>query len=86
MEVTLLDASERRIAGFVADVSANGIRLLLPERVLAGTPVKIEAADTLLLGDVCYCQRDDAAFRVGISVKHRVALNRTPTEAASSRR
>jgi hypothetical protein len=48
-----------------------GVRL--PSELPPGTAVKIEADDTLLLGEVTSCVAHEGAFRVGVVVKHRLA-------------
>ena len=74
MRVTLLDPSHKEIEAFVVDVSEGGLCLRLPCRIQAGTPVKVETPDILLLGDICYCAPDDHGYRAGVVVKHRMAL------------
>ena len=74
MRVTVLDPSYREIIASVIDVSDGGLCLWLLRRIPAGTPVKVETADTLLLGDICYCRPDGEGYRVGFVVKHRMAL------------
>jgi hypothetical protein len=74
LRVTLLDPTHKELEASVIDVSAGGLCLHLPLRIPAGTPVKVETSDTLLLGDICYCTPTDDGFRAGLVVKHRMAL------------
>ncbi len=55
------------------DVSSRGMGLMIPESLPLGTPIKIEAHDELVLGEVCYCVPHEGAYRVGLAVKHRLA-------------
>lgn len=59
--------------GTVIDVSPRGMGLTVPESLPLGTPVKIEAHDELVLGEVCYCVAYEGKYRVGLAVKHRLA-------------
>jgi hypothetical protein len=59
--------------GTVVDVSSRGMGLMVPKSLPLGTPIKIEAHDELLLGEVCYCVPEDGVYRVGLAVKHRLA-------------
>lgn len=83
--VTLLEASRQRIEASVTDVSRNGLCLRLPCKIPAGTPVQIETQHTLVLGDICYCLPEESAFRAGVAVKHRLALEELPALAAWAR-
>lgn len=86
MRVTVLDPTHREIMASVIDVSSGGLCLWLSSLIPAGTPVEVETSDTLLLGDICYCRTDGDGFRVGLIVKHRIALDRTlPEQIASAR-
>jgi hypothetical protein len=84
MRVTLLDPSHKEIEAFVIDVSGGGLCLRLPCRIPAGTPVKVETPDVLLLGDICYCATDEDGFRAGVVVKHRMALEIVRPEQLAS--
>ena len=86
MRVTLLDPSHQEIPASVIDVSEGGLCLRLPRLIPAGTAVKAETEGTLLLGDICYCQPDGGGFRVGLVVKHRVALEEVPPARTAAHR
>jgi len=86
MRVTLLDPSHKEIDAFVSDVSEGGLCLRLPCRIPAGTLVKVETPDVLLLGDICYCAPDEDGFRAGVVVKHRMALETVGPEQLVSAR
>jgi hypothetical protein len=58
--------------GTVVDMSSRGMGLMIPESLPLGTPIKIEAHDELVLGEVCYCVPHEGAYRVGLAVKHRL--------------
>src|SRR6185295_6266207 len=86
IRVTLLDPSHKEIRALVIDVSAGGLCLRLPCRISAGTLVKVETPDVLLLGDICYCAPDQDGFRAGVVVKHRMALESVGPEQIVSAR
>jgi hypothetical protein len=69
----VLGDGEGAMDGTVVDVSNYGMGLIIPEPLPLGTPIKIEAHNELLLGEVCYCDPHAGAYRVGLAVKHRLA-------------
>lgn len=58
--------------GEVLDLSRRGLALRLPSPVPISAPIKVEAEDLLLLGEVYYCQREERGFRVGVMLEHRL--------------
>ena len=70
VRVTVLDGSERHIAGTVADFSGRGLGVRLQERVMPGTALKIECDDSLLLGDVVYCEPRQGGYAAGVKLQH----------------
>jgi hypothetical protein len=90
--VVVLGEGRGAMDGTVVDVSSRGMGLTVPESLPLGTPIKIEAHDELILGEVCYCVAHEGAYRVGLAVKHRLAglaqlhsLNRALMAAAFPR-
>lgn len=71
--VTLLGRQRRTMHGRIVDISGKGLRLLIPERGMPGDPLKIVLEDALLLGEICYCRREDRGFLLGIELNQ--ALN-----------
>jgi len=80
MRVTVLDPSHLEIEASVINISAGGLCLHLASPIPAGTAVKVETSEVLLLGDICYCTADSDGFRVGFVAKHRMALETAPQE------
>lgn len=61
--------------GQTIDVSGRGMRLLVPFELAAGTTIKIETDDTLILADICYCNRvNDERFAIGVAVSQSLHL------------
>jgi len=57
----------------IVEVSGRGMRLLLPQPLKLDTPVRVDCADTMLLGEVCYCLREGDQFMVGLELEHSLA-------------
>ena len=55
-----------RIEACVQDMSGSGLQVRAPSPVPRGTPVKIDSRNALMLGEVCRCEPEDDAYRVGI--------------------
>ncbi len=82
--VTVLDECSDQFAGRVVNVSGNGMRLILDRPVAPGVPLKIECEETLLLGEVCYCEEVEGSYAAGLELEH--ALLQTGDLARLSRR
>lgn len=73
MLVTVLGSHALQISGTAIDISGRGLRLLLSGRVGPGDPVKIDMDDSLLLGEVCYCQTQGSDYIVGVEIDQALA-------------
>jgi hypothetical protein len=63
------------VAGCVTDMSGSGLRLRLPVPIPCGAPVKVEAGDMLILGEVVRCEAAHGApagttYAVGVHLSH----------------
>jgi hypothetical protein len=67
--VTLLGDIDTPLKARVKDISGSGIGLELEQAVTAGTALKIELDDALVLGEVVYCRRDGVSFTVGVRLE-----------------
>jgi hypothetical protein len=66
------------VAGCVMDMSGSGLRLRLPLPIPCGAPVKVEAGDMLMLGEVVRCEATDdesagSTYAVGVHLSHSLA-------------
>ena len=68
VRVTALSGNREAMQGMAADLSGRGIRVLVPERLAAGDPVRIDLDDALLLGEVCYCEPCESGFLIGVEL------------------
>src|SRR5215471_15754197 len=82
--VTLLDRPDVSFSATLADLSCKGVCLKLDRQLPQASLVKIEAGDTLLLGEVVYSEPEADGFHVGVLLEH--ALYRTAELAAHAKR
>jgi PilZ domain len=68
VRVTVLGRDRYQVHGKAADLSGRGIRILIPVPLPAGDPVRIDLDDTLLLGEVCYCEPEGRGFMIGVQL------------------
>ena len=54
------------IEAWVLDVCSRGLRLRVPEPILIGAAVRIEAQELLLFGTIAHCEQTDGAYCVGV--------------------
>ena len=66
ISVTLLGESEVVIPARIVNFSAKGIGLISSHPLPPGGALKIELADTLILGEVIYCRSDGSRYHAGI--------------------
>jgi hypothetical protein len=61
----------------VRDISGSGMRLRTSLPVPCGTPIEIEAHETLTLGSVCRCEPDDGSYMIGVQISETGRPKRT---------
>jgi hypothetical protein len=67
--VTLPGERNRRVRGEAANVSGNGLRLMLEEPVAPGTPLMVDWEGAQVMGEVCYCRQEQGGFAVGLKLE-----------------
>jgi hypothetical protein len=73
IEVTPLRGAQDPLPGVILGASGRFLQLRVPAELQPGTPVKVGAADSLLLGHVCQCQREAEGYTAGVIVRHALA-------------
>ncbi|MBL8228431.1 MAG: PilZ domain-containing protein [Bryobacterales bacterium] len=71
--VTLLSSNAPPIPATLQNISGRGARITAECAVPLSAPVRIDAGDLLLLGDVCYCHQEANGFALGIALAHSVS-------------
>jgi hypothetical protein len=66
MLITLGTPGGHPIEACVVDMSSNGVQVRVPTQLPRETLVKIEGEHELILGQVCHCEPEGGAYRVGI--------------------
>jgi hypothetical protein len=69
------------VPGRVLDISGSGLRLILPNPVPCGSPIKIETRHMAIVGEVCRCERDKRVYVVGLMVLHAATVADKPARA-----
>jgi hypothetical protein len=67
--VTVYGAVDVRVQGRVRDFSGRGLGLEVAQPIYTGTALKLEIADSMLLGEAIFCRRDGECFYVGIELE-----------------
>ena len=57
----------------VKNVSGRGLGLELDGPVATGSALKLVLDDTLLLGEVMYCRKDEASYYIGVELEQTLA-------------
>ena len=69
------------MSGRVLDMSGSGLRLVLPNPVPCGSPIKVETEHIVMVGEVCRCELDNRVYVVGLMVLHTAAVADKPARA-----
>ena len=68
-QVELMDAPGQKLSGFLRDVSQNGMRLALPEKITSGARVKISVANGHVVeGEIRYCRSAGSIYYAGVLI------------------
>jgi hypothetical protein len=59
------------VSGRALDMSATALRLRLPHPIPCGSPVRVEADDMIMLGEVQRCQFDFDSYIVSLMLFQR---------------
>ena len=68
--VSVLGAACQILRGEVRNVSNGGARILLDQPLPYASLVTIDYDDNRLVGEVAYCEKEEAGWLVGIRVEH----------------
>ena len=68
--ITLFGEPDTRVTGRIRNISGKGIGLEVDRPIAAGTALKVEVEDGLLLGEVIYCRQDEALYYAGVELEH----------------
>jgi len=70
VEVSTLAPTNLSLQGVIANMSGRGLQLWTNAPLGTGMLVRVENHQFLLLGEVCYCQKQGQRWRVGIQLEH----------------
>jgi hypothetical protein len=68
--VSVLGKASHVLRGEIRNVSKGGTQLQLNQPLRAGSLLRIEYDDNLLLGEVVYCQQGQNGWVLGIRIEH----------------
>jgi hypothetical protein len=73
-QVENLNGSGEVMEAGLADISARGLRLVLPVKMEVNSPVSVRLGDRILLGDLCYCRQvEEGAWSAGVALTHSIS-------------
>jgi hypothetical protein len=70
--ITIYGKVDTRIPGRVRNISGRGVGVEVGEPVGTGSALKIEIADSMLLGEAIYCRPEGPCFYVGVELDQAV--------------
>lgn len=66
------DESEVELPARVEELSEQGARILVGQRLPTGACVKLVLEDCLYLGEVAYCRESAAGYQAGLILEHAI--------------
>jgi hypothetical protein len=82
--VTCLDPLGPPLGARLADISANGLGLLMDRQIHPGSPVKVEWGKTVLFCEILHCQTRGQEFYAGLEVEDAIFDNEAALWAEQS--
>jgi hypothetical protein len=70
LQVTVLGQGLPSVTASVVEISGRGLKLHSPVPIPVDAPVKVEAPELLVLGEVCFCQAAGESYEIGMNVVH----------------
>ena len=67
--ITVFGEPDRRLRAVIRNVSARGVGLVLKDPVAVGSALKFDLEDSMILGEVIYCRRDEESYYVGVELE-----------------
>ncbi len=69
--ITILGSNSYKLPAVIENRSQSGVALRTQQPIPLSAPVRVDAGDRMLLGEVCHCAQDDGSgFVVGLQVEH----------------
>jgi hypothetical protein len=66
IRLTVLGDDSHRVPARIINFSGRGISLAVEQPVRTGDAIRLDMEDSLLLGEVAYCQAQDGKFAIGV--------------------
>jgi hypothetical protein len=66
--VTVLGNQEAKVPARVTNASTNGLGLVSPRALPAGTALKVDLEDAYILGEAVYCKEEAGGWVVGVEL------------------
>jgi hypothetical protein len=76
--VSLLGTINEAVRGEIRNLSNGGAQIRLDQPVRSSSLVSIDYDNNRLLGEVVYCQKEQASWLVGIRIEHALSGLATP--------
>jgi PilZ domain len=68
--VSVLGTASEMLHGEIRNISKGGTQILLDQPLRCASLVMIDYDDNRLLGEVIYCEKEQAAWLLGVRVEH----------------
>jgi len=70
VQVTSLEHPADSWTATVRNLSGRGMRLIVPQAIDPGSPIRVDADNIMFLGEVCYCHAEGSGYAIGLMVEH----------------
>lgn len=70
VQITILGEQQEPIRGHLINLSGKGARIALPGVIPPGTLLRLDMKDSILLGEVSHCTKQDGGIQIGVQIEH----------------
>jgi hypothetical protein len=70
VELTVLSDEPVSMHARISNLSGRGMRVVVDDPIPLDTAVRIDMDNSLILGEVCYCERIEGHWAVGVEMEH----------------
>ena len=69
VKLTVLGDSPMEMEGYLSNISGRGLRMTLSEAIPVNAAIRVDVDNSMLLGEVCYCEPFGGQWAVGLEME-----------------
>ncbi|MCC6585477.1 MAG: PilZ domain-containing protein [Bryobacterales bacterium] len=69
VKLTVLGDNPTEMEGYLSNISGRGLRMTMSEAIPVNAAVRVDIDNSMLLGEVCYCEPFGGQWAVGLEME-----------------